>query len=614
MKSLFHILRQNDNLNMQNNFLFVDTETKRVNNEEKFYLGYLIFWDRINNIKEYKYFEKRTDFFKYILKIMKTRDKLIIYAHNTDFDIKVLGGIKYLIKNGYEVYNFSIEGTKFILRLKNDTKIIEILDTMNYIPMSLKEIGKSIGLPKKEIDFNICTKEELKEYCKNDVEIIFLFIKLLIEFLEKYNLSKLKSTVGSLSLNIFRHKFYNKEKNPIYIHNWESAIELEKMSYKGGITDCFKIGNYKEKLFKLDVNSMYPYIMKDNFYPIKLLYYSDDKTKIKKLLYKYLDSKLLIARVRIFLPPEYAYILVKAKIKNENKSIFLSGSYETDLTTPELKFVIKYGKILEVIKLAIYEKSIIFKDFVTFFYDKRIEFSKNGNEAYKLFCKYILNNLYGKFGQRVQKYTEFENKEDFKFESREIIDGILDERYKEVKLGNKIFEIRNTDEKSFDSFIAIASYVTAYARMYLIEMILQAKRINLYYVDTDCLIVNKKGYDNLKDYINEKELGKLKLEETSINSTFYRPKYYLFNEKEKCKGMKKSAKILFEDNNNMIIEQEQFMRFKTSLNENKFDKQIVNIITKNFNKKYDKGIINKDNTISPYTYSIPSNARGSSIT
>ena len=46
-KTTFHILRENDKLKLQNNFLFVDTETKRTKeSEEKFHLGWMIYWEK----------------------------------------------------------------------------------------------------------------------------------------------------------------------------------------------------------------------------------------------------------------------------------------------------------------------------------------------------------------------------------------------------------------------------------------------------------------------------------------------------------------------------------------------------------------------------------------
>lgn len=603
MKNKFHILLKNDKLNMQTDFIFVDTETKRPGKEEKFYLGWLIYWNKTTNTKDYFYFTDKKQFYEYIINLNKKVKHLIVVAHNMNFDITVLGGFSPFIKKNFVVKSFYIEGPRFIVRLTKKDKTIEFLDTMNYLPSKLEYIGSSIGLPKKEINFKTCSDQELSEYCKNDTEIIYLFIYKLIEFLEAYQLSRLQATCGSLAFNIFRHKFYNKKTNPIYIHNWKHAIELERTSYKGGISDCFVIGkNIKEKLFKLDINSMYPFIMKNNSMPTKLLLYDEKSSpeKLNILFNKYINEKAIVAECKIFLPKEHAYILTKCKINREHKSLFLAGTFINTFTTPELQFILKYGKILEINKLAIYEKNIIFKDFVDFFYEKRIEFSEQKNEAYKMFCKYILNNLYGKFGQTSLNYIETAKIGKPAFNSVEIIDSINNERYIQMTFGNKIFETAQKGNNSYESFVAISSFVTAYARMYLIELILKAKRENVYYVDTDSLVVNQEGYNNLINEIDPSELGKLKLEEISYNSSFFRPKYYIFNNVEKCKGVKKTAKKLFEDDDTLMIEQEQFTRFKTSMRKNTLDKQTVSIITKIMNKKYDKGIILENGLIEPY--------------
>jgi len=608
-KTNFHILRENDKLNMQNDFIFFDTETKRIKTkkitEEKFYLGWLKYWNKEKNTSEYYFLKEKKDFFNYVLNLMKNKNHLIIFAHNMDFDLKVIGGIGEFIKKGYEVESFYINGCRFIVKIKKGLKVIEFLDTMNYIPSSLKYIGESIGLKKMDIDFNTCNDKELSIYCKNDVEIIYLFIFKLIKFLEKYNLSKLKPTVSSLSMNIFRHRFYNKKKNPIYIHGWKKAVELERLSYCGGISDCFKVGTFKEHIYKLDINSMYPYVMKNKEYPIKLLCYRDEidsKTNYMMKLYKkYKKEKLIIARCDIYIPKEYAYILIKTSLNKEDKSMFLYGNLTVSLTTPELNFIEKYGKIIKIRNIAIYDKSIIFSDFVDFFYNQRLKFSEENNQAYKLFCKYILNSLYGKFGQTSSEYYESDNK-NIEFSSNYVIDTINNDDYIQMSLGNKSFEVINEGKNSFDSFVAIASFVTAYARMYLINMIFKAKRKNVYYVDTDCLMVNKEGYENLKYLIDSKELGKLKLEEESDNTIIYKPKFYEFNNISKCKVVKKSAKIISEDNDKIIFQQENFTKFKSSLRKNENDKQTVSNMIKEINKHYDKGKILENGDVEPYEY------------
>src|SRR4030042_1471621 len=515
LSNRFHLFKKNDILNMQDNFIFVDTETneKIINNEMKEFtlkLGWAIFYCKTKNIKEYFFFKNVNDFWNFVFNKLNEYKHIIMFAHNTDFDFKILEGFnKLFVENDFKQKSFYIEGHTFIIECqKNDLKL-SIWDTMNYIPLSLKKIGESIGFNKKEIDFNKCTFEQLKEYCRNDVEIIFKFVDNLLDFLIINDLSKLKPTVASLSFNIYRHKFYDKKNKPIYIHNWNKAIKLERESYKGGICDCFKIGEIKNNVYKLDINSMYPYIMKYKEMPTKLIFYGSNKKFKSEILKKELLNNIkenhIIANCRFFLPEKYAYILIRSKINKQIKSIFLKGIIISTLTTPEIDFVLKYVKLISVYELAIYKKEIIFDKFVDFFYNKRLEFKQKNNFSYSLFCKLILNSLYGKFGQTSMIYNKvnfnevIENKKDVK----KIILLKDETKHNLIQFGDKILEIEKEGNNSFDSFVAISSFVTSYARMYLIDLLLKAERENIYYTDTDSIFCNKKGINNLKEFINE---------------------------------------------------------------------------------------------------------------
>jgi hypothetical protein len=600
MKNCYHVLRQNDSLNMQKFFIFVDTETfysskTKENSIQKLKLGWCLFWNRPLNIKEYKYFEKIEEFWDFVEEKINICGEIIIYAHNTDFDMKVLDGYnELLIKRNWECVSPYITNQVYVLDVEKDKMKLHIWDTFNYFQTSLKNIGKMLNFPKMEIDFDTCSKEELSIYCKNDVEILFQLIKNLIDFLEKYDLSKLKPTKASLSFNCFKHKFYNKKDKPIYIHNTKFAIKLERNSYKGGICDCFKVGKFKDKLYHLDCNSMYPYVMKNFKLPTKLIYYHFSYTEnlYEKMINALKNEKLVIIGCNIYLPEKYAYILNKVKFNDTQvKSIFLSGNYNIVLTTPEINFVLKYGKINKVYEIAIYDSDYIFNDFVDFFYNMRIKFKEENNDIYQQFCKYIMNSLYGKLGQRKIKY-KIEKTRDNKIEisnSIETINSDIPKRTKIMQLGNKLFTIESNEENAFDSFVAIASHVTSYGRMILINLILKAERNNTYYVDTDCLIVNNKGYENLKEEIDNKQLGKLKIENESVDSEFLKPKMYKFNDKNKCKGIKRNAIILNENEKEITFKQEQFEKFKTALNKKHLHEQHFKFIEKTVNKIYDKG-------------------------
>ncbi len=566
---------------------------------------------------------------EYFFKKVQLKDKkphLIMLAHNMEFDFRQLDGYRELFTRGWKLTGHYIKAGIFIFNFQKDKFFLHVWSTTNYVRKSLAAIGKTLNLPKLEIDFNKDSDEYLEVYCMRDTEIIYVFIKELIEFLEKENLSKLKATAGSLSLNIFRHKFYDSEKHPIFIHDWKKAILLERNSYRGGITDCFQLGE-KLETYKLDINSMYPKVMESSFLPYKFISWLNYTHKTQEQLFsyynKYKETHGIIAKVIVNIPEEYAYIISDFGL---GKSSFCFGNnIEITLCSPELNFVEKYGKIIKILEISIYQIRRIFRQFVKYFYKLRMEYKRNGNDIYVEFCKLILNTLYGKFGQKetiskmldktdteIIKYSDIillmiERKKEVlgltskDFEKTVIYLGTIVDLCEVYLIDKKLYIIQQTSNNSEDSFVAVSSFITSYSRMMLIDYILQAKRENVYYSDTDSLFVNKQGYKNLLPDIDEYKIGKLKLEEIG-SCKIYAPKFYDFNENRKIKGIRQKNSILLEETDKRVLyEVEQWQRAKTAFKENKYQEQIIAKVKKQARKYYDKGNVDKYGIVSCFS-------------
>ena len=274
---------------MQHHFVFVDTESynNKISKEQEiltFKLGCAIFWNKQNNDVISRTYRNVSKFWDNVEAFFNENSKdVILFAHNTQFDFKMLNGFEELLNRDWILTSQYVKNKTFILIFQKEKEINEkkitytlhLWDTMNYVSKSLEKIGKSIGFPKLQVNFDTVSNKDLKIYCQRDTEIIFQFIKKLVNFLEINDLSRLKATSSSLSFNAFKHKFYepieDDDESWIWIHNWKRAIKLERESYRGGITDCFKVGKSKEKLRKLDINSMYPSLMKEKLLPYRII-------------------------------------------------------------------------------------------------------------------------------------------------------------------------------------------------------------------------------------------------------------------------------------------------------------------------------------------------------
>jgi len=170
---------------------------------------------------------------------------------------------------------------------------------------------------------------------------------------------------------------------------------------------------------------------------------------------------------------------------------------------------------------------------------------------------------------------------------------INEKPYDEIRVYNISLFISKEDELSNHSFPAIASHITAYARMYLYELIKKAGFENVYYCDTDSLFVNEEGYNRLKNFIDDKELGKLKLEEVG-ECIIWGAKNYKFNETRKIKGIPKKSE--YKDGAYWWW---QFERWRSGFKYGLHDGVILKLAHRSIKSPYDKRIVHEDGSTEP---------------
>lgn len=513
------------------------------------------------------------------------KDKtLYVYAHNIKYDLALSGLLTALVSEGFKSSLFVIDDPPTFMRFKRGRMSIMFVDTFNYWQYSLKEMGEQLGLPKLSVNFDSGTTEELLVYCRRDVEVLTNYLLTFIRFLVENDLSPLGLTLASQSFKAYRHRFMRRE---IILHNRPEVLELERAGYYGGRTDAFYIGVAPEQdYYKLDVNSMYPYVMRENVYPTELVGYSVNIPLDR--LREHLDKYYCLATVTLVTQtPAYPYV-------NGFKLVFPVGEFTTTLHHPELVYALERGEIKTVHKLAIYNRGDIFSQYVNYFYALKVRAEEQGDKITRKVAKIMLNSLYGKFGQREVVSKIVNNNGEEKYQRLTGYSEKLGRRVEVNYLGN-VIELRYKGGESFYSSPVIAGAVTAYARMYLWELISCVGYDNTYYCDTDSLIVTKAGYDNARKYISQSVLGKLKVEGVERILIIHSVKDYVYGSEIKVKGVPKSAKMMTDG----VWKYEQFRGGKTWLSQGLPVGVEVYTRIKQRRSSYDKGIVTPTGRVIP---------------
>jgi len=588
-----HKLKANKLTSLPSQFIFFDTETKQVNGVHKcithnLKLGWACYWQRrsknVEDTLSWKEFTRIDDFWDFVESKVRSKTRLILMAHNIVFDFTVVGGWYELVNRGWQLTRLYEKNHIFIARYKKGSKAILVLDNMNYFACKLEQLGKEIGFEKLKIDFTKCTNKQLSIYCKRDVEILLRTWQKYFTWFKSNDLGTFGVTISGQAFNTFRHRFMNHD---IFIHNRYYVSKLERESYFGGRTECFRLGSYSDdKYYNLDVNSMYPSVMLTEDFPMKFVNFDLD-CGIGKLSI-YLKRYCCVARVKV--NTKKPILPVRKNIK----VIFPVGSFEAVLTSGELKLALKENVITKVISVALYEKGKIFSGFVRFFYNQRLEAKENSNSSYSQFYKIIMNSLYGKFGQLMGEWETCGkcDPKEVKY-WRESVHG--DPKVYKYRKINGLIQRYEKKREAFNSFCAIASHVTGYARVKMWSLMTKAERENVYYCDTDSLFVNSEGYRNLQSELSSTEIGKLKIENEASYLKLLGCKQYIFGDKQKHKGRKNNA-VKLSDN---VYRQSQWSTLKTLIqNENLKDYRVTEVV-KHFTGIYDKGHLLSNGTVVP---------------
>lgn len=572
-------------------FLGVHTKKEQVSGtqyKKVLVAGCAIYWKRERKKSheqiEYFDFDLNIDFFEWLVSKVNKRETIYVYSYDAVTDFLSLDGFRQLPIQDFTLDSIYHKLTTTIVKFKNDNRRITLLDITNYYPVKLDKLAKSFRIELGDEPCEGASNFDINQWCRTKAELLHTILKGLIAETIDAQRGSLRMTSSSTSHSIFRASYM---KHKIVTNHDPEIVSFERSSYVGGFTGINKLVEVgRPDLYKVDVNSMYPSVMADRLYPTQLIEYASG-LRIGHLE-RYLKGYLVIANVNL-----YAKSSVYP-MKHDEQSYYPLGGFNTTLSTASLIRALENDEIRKVNQMAVYMGQPLFDDFVKDAYARRMEARSEGNAAQELFQKAISNTLYGKFGQL---QTETVRVGDAPIDEFCVMDAFSPDdntQWVEMHAGGSILFIHKKNESRYTSF-AIASHVTDYARQKLFALQEQAGKENVFYMDTDSLIVNGEGLKNLYPHINPSAMGLLKLEDKSPFFIGFAKKDYIFGDTRKMKGFSSDGKRI--DGN--IFTQYQKASFQGSMSKRITGGAFWNEVNKIYRPFINGQHVANDGTVSP---------------
>jgi hypothetical protein len=542
------------------------------------------------------HFQHADTFWEWVEERLNPRCPTWIFAHNVGFDLTTLrvweliergqlrtadqaqpgdqgaaaGGKKRKPWRGTLV----VEDPPTLMRLRSDRGPIVIVDSLNYLRMSLAEIGKSVGLEKLPMPSPSAPWLEWDHYCERDTVILERVMCGLMHKWEEWDCGPWQLTGPQLA-----HMAWRKTVDPktVVIDHGEEHTALARHAYYGGECRAFWRGTVPAEVspdsspterwealewagprgpvYVLDVRSMYPSIMRNRHFPAAFV------RMIRNPSPPALESIALTSPVIgecVIESEELPY-----PVRHEGKTVYAVGRFRTVLAHDELVGAIRRGHVRQLGRVAVYRGAPIFREFVDQWWRRRCEAINSGDNVGDTFCKLILNGSQGKFGQRAAEWIDCPSIQPSEPWGvyRTIHAQTGAETHYRVIAGHT--QVKQERGEGRGSFPAIPACITAAGRELMRRYRALCPAGSILYQDTDSLFVTTAGLDALHacGAVGTGELGSLRLVSSHKRACIYGGKDYTLDDEVTVAGLKRSAKQLGE----RLYEQLGFQRLSEIL-------------------------------------------------
>ena len=420
-----------------------------------------------------------------------------VFFHNLRFDLSFVmdalfkRGFKHTTENSErqsKTFNTMISDKGLVYQCeiifyrkgKNIRKVV-LQDSLKLIPLKVREIPKAFGLEecKGEIDYDRHNKlppnspltEEEKDYIIHDVVIVAKALKYM------FSQGLTKMTIGACAIDEYKSLVGKKA-----FKRWYPTPEYHndvKQSYRGGFT--YLNPKYAGKPVKcgvvLDVNSLYPSVMRDHNNPMPF-----GTPIFFKGQYQYnpvypLYTQMLKCQFELK-PGKIPTLQIKHSLSFRGNEYLTSSNGEEVticLNSVDLDLFFDHYYVYNPVYCSgwMFKASVgMFDKYIDKWIANKIQATKEGNKGFRYISKLFLNSLYGKFGTDITMI----NKVPY---------------YDEGQV--KYFYSDPQTRKGL--YIATASFVTSYARRVTINAFQQVtddynagkSNIQAIYADTDSL-------------------------------------------------------------------------------------------------------------------------------
>lgn len=431
---------------------------------------------------------KPEDLWESVTARCRRKQRIVVWSHGLPFDLRVSEALRWLPEHDFALEGIVLERTAAWASFTSRRGSILFCDLLSWLPVPLATLAADMGRTRPPFDYVGAGPGELAARCITDVNLTAEAVCRMLSWLGQNQCGPFRPTGSGQSHAAWRRKFLSCR---VLAHEDMTALAAERKAMWAGRCEAWRWGKIeREPMMEWDLNLAYCRVAQECKVPTYLSMRGGAMTA--EQFENVNRDRAILAEVEI----ETEVPIVPTGVGE--RIIWPVGRFRTLLWDPEVKLALQHADSVQIRRTWFYGTAPALSGMASWLIEMLTDPAQRPPEPIARMLKHWARTIVGRMALRYRRWEDWGETPDLDLRLGLLFDLDTADHTDLLRIGKKVMALAELAEAD-SSIPAITGWVMSEARRRLWEVIEAAGRENVYYMDTDSVIVKLDGHRRLQE-------------------------------------------------------------------------------------------------------------------
>lgn len=481
-----HWIKPIQNVTMPERHIFLDTEAFRNDDGDggeiqSFRLAVAFCCDLNYATQDFEIVPERflsqLELWHWVTTMCRVSKRTVLWCHNLSYDVRISGALSVLPQLGWTFDLMRVDDDLGWAELRRDDGATLLMcDLFTWLPVSLERIGSMLAVDKPRLPDDDDDTETWFRRCTADVIILATAVVHILSWMVDCDVAPFRRTGSSAGFAAFKHRFL---RHRVLAHDNVDQRNAERFAAYCGRCEPWRLGQVQD-VYEWDFSHAYAGICRDFLLPTRPARRHEADLPQARLVY----ADVVVQTGQLPVLPFRADL--------DSPICWPTGRFSGWWWDVELDEARRYGARVHEHDCYTYVLEPVLCDWAEWVIE---QIDHSPSHVVSAVCKQWARTTIGRFGLRYPVWQAAEQVDGVDLYAGWWIDGDGDEVLRRMmRIVDRMY-VADRMVDGHDSCPQIMSYVMMLTRMRLLYAMYAAGFDNIFYMDTDGLLVDRTGHD-----------------------------------------------------------------------------------------------------------------------